>query len=84
MNNKLGGDKYERPQDFSEKPVRLSVNLAPDVAQALRDLASMKGVTISEIVRDAISTEKWIQDKQNEGYELELRKGRKVIGVFFR
>jgi predicted transcriptional regulator len=48
------------------EPVRLSVNLSPEVAEALRTLAEKKGATISEIVRNAIATEKFLTEEQEK------------------
>nr|WSW45364.1 hypothetical protein OG296_20800 [Streptomyces sp. NBC_01001] len=44
------------------KVVRLTVNLSEEVVQALQDLASKNGVTVTEQLRRAISTEKWLED----------------------
>lgn len=49
---------------------RLSVNLAPEVAEALRELAKKNGVSITEAVRRAISTEKFIEDVKDSGGKL--------------
>jgi hypothetical protein len=49
---------------------RLSVNLAPDVASALRELAQEHGLTLSEAVRRAISTEHYLRAKRREGYKV--------------
>ncbi len=61
-------DKDVRAKDSDH--VRLSVNLDPDVAEALRSLASRKGVSISEVVRDAIATEKYFNEEQWGGGEI--------------
>lgn len=54
-------------------PVRLSVNLPADVAEALRSLADRKGTTISAIVRDAIATEKFLVEEQDKNSQILLR-----------
>jgi predicted transcriptional regulator len=46
-----------------DKTVRLSVNLAPDVADALQRLAKKKNVSLTEMVRRAISTENFIDEQ---------------------
>lgn len=64
--------------------VRLSVNLAPDVAAALRYLADRKGVSITEAVRDAIATEKFIQDEIAKGGAFIVRRGNVESEILFR
>jgi hypothetical protein len=48
--------------DVAEKVTRLSINLSKDVATALRSIAKKHGITITEAVRRAISTQKYIED----------------------
>jgi hypothetical protein len=67
----------------ADKPwVRLSINLAPDVAAALRDLTTRHRTTITEEVRRAISVYKFIDDQirgqakvlvEKDGEQLEVR-----------
>lgn len=52
------------------KKVRLEADIAPDVAQALIDLAEGKGISLSEAIRRAISTEYYLFKKMNEGAEV--------------
>jgi predicted transcriptional regulator len=56
-------------QDAEQAPevVRLSVNLAPDVAEALKRLANKSGVTLTEMVRRAISTENFLEEQRAAG-----------------
>lgn len=56
-----------------DQPVRLSVNLSADVAEALRALAAQKGASISEIVRDAIATEAFLVEEQSSGGQILVR-----------
>lgn len=42
--------------------VRMSVNLAPDVAAALQDVAARRGITITDAIRKAISMLKYLDD----------------------
>jgi hypothetical protein len=55
------------PETSGTDAVRLSINLAPDVAQALRTMAQRQGVSITEAVRRAISTEKFFRDEAEKG-----------------
>ncbi len=50
--------------------VRLSINLAPDVATALKDLASARGLSITEAVRRAIAVWKFVEDERARGHRL--------------
>jgi hypothetical protein len=64
--------------------VRLTVNLSDEVAQALRELAEKRGITVSEALRHAISTEKFLSDKIEKGERVlledpESNKQREVV-----
>lgn len=54
-------------------PVRLSVNLAPDVANALTVLAERHGKSITGVVRDAIATAKFLSDEREQGGTILIR-----------
>jgi Ribbon-helix-helix protein, copG family len=43
-------------------PVKLTVNLSDEVADTLKKLAQQNGITITEQLRRAISTERWVED----------------------
>lgn len=47
--------------------VKLSVNLSNNTATTLRDMAHKNGVTITEQLRRAISTEIWLENVQASG-----------------
>jgi len=42
--------------------VKLTVNLSDEVAETLKKLAEHNGITVTEQLRRAISTEKWVED----------------------
>lgn len=46
---------------------RLSVNVADEVAEAVKDMASDEGTTVTEVIRRSISTEKFLRDAQRRG-----------------
>lgn len=46
----------------TRSPQRLSVNLSPDVAEALQWIAEKHGSTITEAVRRSISTQKYVEE----------------------
>ena len=48
-------------------PVKLSVNLSKEVVDALRQIAKEQGTTVTEALRKAISTEKFLRDTTKEG-----------------
>jgi Ribbon-helix-helix protein, copG family len=49
------------------KVTRLSVNLSREVADALKSIASERGITLTEAIRRAISTQKFIEDVLDKG-----------------
>lgn len=50
--------------------VKLSVNLPVEVVEALREMAAQRGTTMTETIRRAISTEKYLDDAQAEGAKI--------------
>lgn len=58
------------------KPVRLSVNLAPPIADALKHLAKRNSdLTITEAVRRALALWKLVSDEQDKGHRVVVVKG---------
>lgn len=53
------------------KSIKLSANLSEEVVSALKEIADAQGVTVTEALRRAIGTEKFLQD--------EIAKGHKVL-----
>jgi hypothetical protein len=66
------------------KTVRLNADLAPDVAEALKTLAKKNGISLSEAVRRAISTEFFLQKGRDSGAKIliEDKKGKLKEIVF--
>jgi hypothetical protein len=62
----------QSPSDEEQEPeaVRLSVNLAPEAARTLKELAAKNGVSVTEMVRRAISTESFIDEQVEEGNKI--------------
>jgi predicted DNA-binding protein len=60
------------------KVVKMSVNLPASTVKVLKELAGRRGVTMTDVLRQAISTEKFIDDvHEGEGKVLvEDNKGR--------
>lgn len=66
----------QRGRDAQTDPlVRLSVNLSPDVADALKQYASRKGISITEAVRRAITVLMFVENAQSRGASLHLEEG---------
>ena len=65
--------------------IKLSVNLSEDVVDALRELAKTRNVTMTEVIRDAIGTEKFLEDarQKHEKILIEDEKGQ-VRQLVFR
>lgn len=65
--------------------IKLSVNLSEDVIEALRELAKTRNVTMTEVIRDAIGTEKFLEDarQSNKKILIEDEKGQ-VRQLVFR
>jgi hypothetical protein len=65
-------------QDQGESPrvVRLSVNLASSVADALKSTAQAKGLSITEAIRHAIAIWKLVSDEQAKGNRVMIVEGR--------
>lgn len=70
---------------MADKVIKMSVNLSADVVKALKELAEKRGTTMTEVLRQAIGTEKFIEEvNQDEGKILvEDKKGR-VRQLVFR
>jgi hypothetical protein len=60
---------------------RLSVNLNPETEAALRRLANEQGMSITEVIRRAVSTYAFVHDRVQEGKELQLAEGGQVTKV---
>jgi len=81
--NELNLRKKETIMTTKQK-VRLNAELAPDVANALRLLAQDQGVSVSEAVRRAISTETYIYRAQQSGKKVLIDQDGRLKEVVFR
>lgn len=52
---------------------KISVNLSDQVLEALRGMAASDSVTVTEVLRRAISTHKFIEDAQRDGKLIYVR-----------
>jgi hypothetical protein len=51
----------------SSTTIRLSVNLSQEAADALRSITARRGITITQAIRRAISTQYYIEEALDEG-----------------
>lgn len=64
---------------------KVTVNLSDETIDDLKEVASKRGITLTEAIRKAIATEKFVQDKQDEGAKILIEKpGQRVREVEFR
>ncbi len=61
------------------KGVRLSVNLSAEAAEAIRTITSRRGVTLTEALRRAISTQKYIDDAAQRGARILIEEPDKTL-----
>lgn len=59
------------------------VDLSDEQVSALQELARRRGLKLSEVLQQAISTEKLIADNVQEGDDLLIRKGDQFKKVVF-
>lgn len=57
-------------QKAEQSTTRLSVNLPTAIMDELKDLSRIEGVSLTEIVRRAISAEKFLRQQVEEGNKL--------------
>ena len=62
---------------------RLSVNVALDVADAIDELAKRRGLTITDVIRRAVSTYKFIDDETANGGKILVERNGAVREVQF-
>jgi ribbon-helix-helix CopG family protein len=62
---------------------RLSVNVALDVADAIDHLAKKRGLTITDVIRRAVSTYKFIDDETSGGGKILVERNGKIREVTF-
>jgi hypothetical protein len=52
------------------RPIKLTVNVSRETYNALKDMAAGRGVTLTEMLRQAISTAKWVQETTAQGEKI--------------
>ncbi len=63
---------------MSNATVKLTFSLHQDVAQAMKDISTKRGTSMTEVLRQAISNEKYFQDasERNEKILVEDKSGK--------
>jgi predicted DNA-binding protein len=65
--------------------VKTSLNLPEPAVEALKQIAAKRGVTMAEVVRQAIATEKFLHDEVEKGNKILLEdKDKRLRQVVFR
>ena len=69
----------------TKRLIKLTVNVSSEAYTALKEMAAQRGVTVTEMLRQAISTAKWVQDTTAQGEKIlkQDRDGR-LFEVVFR
>lgn len=57
--------------------VKVTVNLPKNLVDAVKELASKRHVTLTEVIRNAIGTEKFLADAHEEGSKILIEDKRK-------
>jgi hypothetical protein len=55
-----------------------NVTFSEPIYEALRSLAHTKGMTIADVLREAIALEKWFEDARQQGWRLLVERDGKV------
>lgn len=65
--------------------VKISANLAQDVVEDMKRRAAEQGITLTELLRQALATQKFIQEEQDNGTQVLLRRkggrDRELVGT---
>ena len=58
--------------------VRLSVNITPETAAALKQVAERKNMTVTECVRRAVAVWKLVEDETAQGHRVQIDDGSRI------
>jgi hypothetical protein len=71
-------DSRSPNEETQDEFVKISANLPASVVKILRQVAKMKGTSMTEVLRHAISLEAFLLEKEREGSKIIVEdKGRK-------
>jgi hypothetical protein len=65
--NSRGATLAEDGEQTASGPVRLSVNLSAEAAEFVRSMTAERGITITEAIRRALSTQKYVEEARRRG-----------------
>jgi len=60
---------------------RLTVNLNPETAAALREIVENRNISFTEAIRRAVAIYKLIEDETAQGHKIQINEGTKVREV---
>lgn len=63
---------------------RVNVNFSDEVYGELSQIAKERGVTLSEVLRDAVTLEKYVTDTRREGGRLLVERDGKTLELLVR
>jgi hypothetical protein len=67
----------------ADQMTRLTVNLSPEVAQALKNYTEKYGVSYTEAVRRALGVLAFVDESKTRGASVYVKEGRKTTEVVF-
>ncbi len=69
----------------TKRLIKLTINVSSEAYTTLKEMAAQRGVTVTEMLRQAISTAKWVHDTTTQGEKIlkQDRDGR-LFEVVFR
>ncbi|SRR6266571_893535 len=78
-------ERYAESPSTPKRLIKLTVNVSSEAYTALKEMAAQRGVTVTEMLRQAISTAKWVQDTTAQGEKI-LKQDRQghLFEVVFR
>jgi predicted transcriptional regulator len=65
--------------DRKPRNVKTTISLPPDAAEALRALAEERNTTLAEVIRRAISVDKYLGDARKAGSRILVEDAEKAI-----
>ncbi len=70
---------------MKNKDLRVSVNLPENIVEILKQLAARDGITMTEVIRKAIMTEKLLSDELKDGNKILIEdQSKKFRQLIFR
>jgi hypothetical protein len=67
------------PRSTARGALKTTISLPEDTVAVLRDLANTRNVSFAEVIRRAITMEKYLSDARNEGCRILIEDPEKLI-----